>query len=139
MSQFPQDGLGVPRAAADARKTPVAARHPARTRELSARPATDSRDATLPTGTPTWPAELTAGATVAIGVTAAAAWVLLEDHVSGSRAGRARTRFGCRHRHDSHRCGNSPTNNKRFQHAENGHVEISTPSTHVQNIEFQSW
>jgi hypothetical protein len=124
-------------AAADARETTRAARHPTRTCELTTGTAAYARHTALTAGTAVGPPILTAGAT-AVGVTATAARILLENYMSGGRADRSRTRFGCRHRHYSHRCGNSPTNNKRFQHTEYGHVGIFTPSTHAQNIESQS-
>jgi hypothetical protein len=126
-------------AAADARKAPDPAGYPTRPGVLATGAAADSRDATLPAGTATRSAELTAGAAVAVGVAATAARVLLEDHVGRRRADRARTCLGCRHRHDSHRSGNGSTSNNRFQHTENGHVKISTPSTRAQNIGPQSW
>jgi hypothetical protein len=125
-------------AAADARKAPDPAGHPTRAGVLTAGAAADTGDATLPAGTAAGTAELTTGTTVAVGVAAAAARVLLEDHMSRRCADRARTCLGCRHRHYRHRSGNGPTNNNRFQHTENGHVKISTPSTRAQNIRFQS-
>jgi hypothetical protein len=100
-------------AAADARKT--SAWRAVRTRVLAAEPTADSLDATLSAGTAVGSAVLPAGAT-GVPVTPAATRVLLEDHVSGGRAGLAHTRFCCRHRHYSHRRGNRTTNNKRFQH-----------------------
>jgi hypothetical protein len=123
-------------AAADARNTSTG--RAAWTRELSAGPTTDALHAALAAGTAVGPTVLTASSAVTIGITPTAARILLEDHVSGGRAGRACTRFCRRHRHYSHRCGNRTTNNKRFQHSEYGHVRFFTPSTHAQNIEFQS-
>jgi hypothetical protein len=123
-------------AAADAGKTSGAARNPAGTGEL-ATGTTDSVEAALAAGTAAGTTILAARA-AAISVTAATTRILLENHVSRGRSGRARTRFGCRNGHYSHRRRNSTTNNKRFQHTENGHVSFFTPSTHVQNIEFHS-
>jgi hypothetical protein len=138
MSQFLRVGSGVAGAAADARKTSGATGYAARPCVLTTGPTADTRDATLTAGTTTGTAELTTGPAVAVGVTATAARVLLVDRVRGASAGCTHTRFGCRHRHYSHRCGNRPTNNKRFQHTDYGHVNFFTPSTRVQNIEFQS-
>jgi hypothetical protein len=123
-------------AAPDARDTST--RRTARTRELSAGATTDARHAALAARSATRTTVLTTRSTGAVGITAAATRVLLEDHVSGGHASRTCTRFCCYHRHYSHRCGNRATNDKRFQHSEYGHVRIFTLSTHAQNIEFQS-
>jgi hypothetical protein len=104
-------------AAADARKTAGTARHATRTGELAAGTAADARDAALPARPAAGATVLAAGPAVAVGVTAGAAGVLLEDHVrccSASRCRASRESFSCRHRRNSNRCSNSATNNQRF-------------------------
>jgi hypothetical protein len=101
--------LAVAGAATDSRQTPSAAWHAARTRELATRTASDTRHTALPARTAAGPGELSAGSAVAIGVAAAAAWVLLEDRMRRCARHRASPiRFSCRHRSNSNRCSNSP-------------------------------
>lgn len=101
-------------AAPDARETPVATRHATRTRELTAGPTADARDAALPARSTAGAAVLAAGTTGAVGA-AASARVLLVDDMSGCRAcGSAHIRLSCRNRHHCDRCSNSTTNDKRF-------------------------
>jgi hypothetical protein len=83
-------GLAVAGAAADARKTSGTTRQGARTPELAAGAAADARDAALPTGTTAGAGELAARTAVAVDVAAAAAWVLLEDHMRRCRASHRR-------------------------------------------------
>lgn len=104
-------------AATDARKTPGTTRHAARTPELATGAATDTRDAALPALTAAGAVHLPAGATVAVGIAAAPAWVLLEDDMrccAASRRRASRESFRCRHRSNSNRCSNSATNYQRF-------------------------
>ena len=77
-------------AAADARKTSGTTRHAARTPELAADTAADAGDAALPTGTAAGAGELPTGAAVAVDVTTAPVWVLLEDHMRRCRASHRR-------------------------------------------------
>ena len=103
--------------AADARQAPNATRQAAGTRELAAGAATDTWDAALATDTAAGAAVYAAGAAVAVGVTATAARVVLEDNVGGCQAG---------HRWSSHkstccrgwcgrdRCSNSPSYHQWF-------------------------
>jgi hypothetical protein len=108
--------LAVAGAAADARKTSGTARHAAGTPELASGAAADARDAALPARTSAGAAVLAAGAAVAVDVTAAAARVLLEDHMRGCRVSRraGRESFSCSHRRYSDRRSNSSTNHQRF-------------------------
>jgi hypothetical protein len=92
----------------------------------------------LTAGTAAGATILAAGAAVAVGVAAGTARILLENNVSRRCADRTSACLGRRYGHNSHRRGNGPTNENRFQHIEYGHVKIFTPSTCVQNIEFQS-
>jgi hypothetical protein len=121
-----------------ARDAALAARHATRTRVLPTGSAADTGNTTLTAGSAAGATVLAAGAAVAVGVAAGTARILLEDNVSGRCADRTSTYLGCGRRHDSHRCGYSATNNKRFQHFEYGHANFFTLSTHVQNTEFQS-
>src|ERR1700722_4342696 len=135
-------GLAVAGAAADARKTSGTAGQATRARELPARATADTRDTALATGATAGPCELSAGATVAAGITAAATRVLLEDTVGGPCAGRgANGGFSRRHGHHGNRCRSSCTDNQRFheiEFLEHGHRRRLPPSTRVQNIRFQS-
>jgi hypothetical protein len=123
--------------ATDARETPDSARYATGTRVLSTGAAADAGNTTLTAGAATGAAVLAAGAAVAVSVTAAAR-LLVEDHVGGRCADRTGACLSRGHGHDGHRCGHRTTDNKGFQHIEYGHVNFSTPSTHVQNTEFQS-
>jgi hypothetical protein len=104
-------------AAADARKTSGTARHAAGTPELASGAAADARDAALPARTSAGAEVLAAGAAVAVGVTAAPTWVLLEDNVRvrrGSHRRAGRESFSCSHRRYSNSRSNSSTNHQRF-------------------------
>jgi hypothetical protein len=134
--------LAVAGAATDARKTSGTARHATRTRELSAGATADTRETALAAGSTAGAVELSAGAAVAVGVTAAATRVLLEDTVGGScRGWGANGSLSRGHGHHGNRCSSSSTDNQRFhefEFLEHGHRRRLPPSTHVQNIEFQS-
>ena len=121
-------GLAV--AAANARNTST--RRAARTRELTAGPAeTRTRDAALPTRTTAGAAVLPAGTAVAVGVTATATWILLEDAVGGScRDWGAYGGFSRGDGHHGNRCRGSSTDNQRFheiEFLEHGHRRRYTP------------
>ena len=135
-------GLAVAGAAADARKTSGTAGYATRARELPAGATADTRETALATRATAGAIELSAGATVAVGVTAAATRVLLVDTVGGPCAGwGADGGFSGRHGHHGNRCSSSSTDNQRFheiEFLEHGHDGVIPPSTHVQNIEFQS-
>src|ERR1700753_1574045 len=94
--------LAVAGAAAHARKTSSTAWDATRARELPAGSTTDARHTAGPAGATARATVLSAGAAGAVAA-AAAARVLLEDHVRGRGADRACACFGCRHRHHSHR------------------------------------
>ena len=103
--------------ATDSRKTSGTTRHAARAPELAAGTATDARDAALPARAAAGAVELPTGAAVTVDVASATAWVLLEDHVRGccgSHRRASRESFSCRHRRNSNRRSNSPTNHQRF-------------------------
>ena len=125
-------------AAADARQTSGSARNATRAGVLPAGAAADAGNTTLAAGATARATVLSAGAAVAVGIAAGTARILLENNVSRRSADRTSACLGRRYRHNSHRRGNGPTNENRFQHTEYGHVKFSTPSTCVQNIEFQS-
>jgi hypothetical protein len=135
-------GLAVAGAATDARKTSGTAGYATWTRVLAAGSTTDAGETALAAGATAGAIELSAGATVAVGVTAAATRVLLEDTVGGPCAGwGANGGFSGRHGHHGNRCRSSPTDNQRFheiEFLEHGHRRRLPPSTHVQNIGFQS-
>lgn len=104
-------------AAAHARKTSGTTRHAARTRELPAGAATDTRDAALPARTTTGAHVLATGPAVAVAVAALTARGLLEDDVScraASRCRASRESFSCRHRRNNNRCSDSATNHQPF-------------------------
>jgi hypothetical protein len=134
--------LAVAGAATDARKTSGAAGDATRARELPAGATADTRDTALATGAAAGAIELPAGATVAAGIAAAATRVLLEDTVGRPCAGwRANRGFSGRHGHHGNRCRSSSSDNQRFheiEFLEHGHRRRLPPSTHVQNIGFQS-
>ena len=103
--------------AADARQAPNAARHAAGTRELAAGAATDTWDAALATRTAAGAAVYAPGAAVAIGVTATATGVVLEDNVGGCRAGHRRSgrkSTGCSRWCGRGRCSDSPSYHQWF-------------------------
>src|SRR5271155_5045844 len=91
----------------------------------------DTRETALATGATAGAIELSAGATVAAGVTAAATRVLLEDTVGGPCAGwGANGGFSGRHGHHGNRCSSSSTDNQRFheiEFLEHGHRRRYTP------------
>ena len=94
-------------AATDTRKTAGTAGQAVRTRELAAGAASDPWNTALPARPAAGAAVLAAGPAVAVGVTATAAGILLEDHVRGCSHGRASCeRFSCRHRGNSNRRSN---------------------------------
>src|SRR5438270_11971666 len=110
-----------------ARDAPLAAGHATRTRVLPTGAAADTGNTTLTAGTAAGATILAAGAAVAVGVAAGTARLLVEDDVRRRCADRTSACFGCGHRHDSHRRRHGPTNNKRFQHIEYGHVKFLPP------------
>jgi hypothetical protein len=104
-------------AATDARKTPGAARDAARSGELATGAAADAGDAALAAGTAAGTHVLATGAAVAVGVTAGAPRVLLEDDMrcrAASRSWASRESLSCCHRCNSNRRSNSATNYQRF-------------------------
>src|ERR1700732_2258040 len=128
MSQLLLRGSAV--AAANASNTST--RRAARTRELTAGP-TDTRtlDAALPTRATAGAAVLPAGTAVAVGVTATATWIQLEDAVGGPRTSWvAYGGFSRGHGHHGNRCSGSSTDNQRFheiEFLEHGHRRRYTP------------
>src|ERR1700684_2307915 len=100
-------------AAANASNTST--RHAARTRELTAGPAdTRTRDAALPARATAGATVLPAGTAVAVGVTATATRVLLEDTVGGPCASwGANVGFSGGHGHHGNRWRSRSTDNQR--------------------------
>ncbi|OBA82577.1 hypothetical protein A9W99_10645 [Mycobacterium sp. 1164966.3] len=98
-------------AAADAGQTPAAARDAAGSGVLAAGAAADAWDAALATRTAARTTVLAAGTAGAVGVAAAAAWVVLEDDMRRPRGRHPRSRrknFGGGRWRRRDRCSDSP-------------------------------